>query len=127
MDTRTMTTDWKRSGEGDCYRQAVRLAESLRESIPEGVPVEVVHGLVTGTAGEAEGIRYGHAWVEIAGSICADASRGGEPVTVPGALYYEIGSIDPDETHRYSLKEAHRAMVDHGHYGPWHFRQECAA
>lgn len=89
--------------------------------------MEIVHGLVTGTGGEAEGLRYGHAWVEIAGSICADGSQGGEPVTVPKSAYYDIGSVRPDETCRYSLKEAHRAMVDYGHYGPWHIQQECAA
>jgi len=118
---------WDISGKGDCYRQAVRLAEQTAESSPAGLPVHVVHGLVTGTGGESEGLRYGHAWVEIGGALCADSSRGGEPVVVPARLYYDAGSVNPAETFRYSLTEARRAMVAHGHYGPWHNQLEQAA
>jgi hypothetical protein len=82
--------------------------------------VEVVRGLVTGTGGAAEWLSYGHAWVELSRALCAGDSGGGEAVVVPAPCYYEAGSVDPDETHRYSLEEARRAMVEHRHYGPWH-------
>lgn len=113
------TEAWTRSGTGDCYRQAVLLAEELEAELGPDLEITIVHGLVTGTGGEAEGIRYNHAWVEVNRALCADRSQGGSPVTVPVGLYYGIGSVDPDETHRYCLEQAHRHMVDLGHYGPW--------
>lgn len=118
---------WQRSGDGDCYRQAVNLAEKLLREFKGQPRIRVVHGLVTGTGGPAEGKRYGHAWVEINASMCADSSQGGEPVMVPVDFYYRIGSIQSKETYEYTVQEAHEAMVDHGHYGPWHFRHETSA
>jgi len=54
-------------GDGDCYSAAFELAQKLtnRFSKEEGTEVKVVHGIPLGTGGEAAGIRYGHAWVEV--------------------------------------------------------------
>lgn len=123
----TLSNPWLNNGPGNCYQVAVHLCETLSQGLPDELSVEIVHGLVTGTGGEAEGIRYGHAWVEVNRSVCFDASRGGEPACVPRPLYYEAGSVDPVQTYRYTLAQAHRAMVDSGHYGPWHASAAQAA
>jgi hypothetical protein len=125
MDTETLR-DWSRSGEGDCYRRAVDVAEDLLRQLPAVFDIRIAHGLVIGTGGEAEGLRYGHAWVEVGGAIVFDASQG-ETVSVPLPLYYRAGSVDPTLVVRYSLTEARRAMLDHGHYGPWHIVEEEVA
>jgi hypothetical protein len=54
-------------GDGDCYSAAFELAQKLtsRFGKEEGTEVKVVHGIPLGTGGEAAGIRYGHAWVEV--------------------------------------------------------------
>ena len=54
-------------GDGDCYSAAFNLLENLTERFgkQEGTEVRMVHGIPLGTGGEAAGIRYGHAWVEV--------------------------------------------------------------
>ena len=54
-------------GDGDCYPAAFELAQKLENKFgkEEGTEVRVVHGIPLGTGGEAAGIRYGHAWVEV--------------------------------------------------------------
>lgn len=51
-------------GDGDCYSATLDAAISLAASNPTA-KIRVVHGVPLGTGGDAEGIRYGHAWVEI--------------------------------------------------------------
>ena len=102
---------------GECYPVAVRVAEALAYAGHESV--RVVHGRPLGTGGEAEGLRYGHAWVEV-GETVHDASN---PrlglMSLPAVVYYAIGNIKDDECSRYSLAEVRQAMAEHGHYGPW--------
>lgn len=54
-------------GDGDCYSTALTLAQKLSRKFKDdkNTQVYVVHGIPLGNGGEAEGIRYGHAWVEV--------------------------------------------------------------
>ena len=54
-------------GDGDCYEAAFNLAEKLSRQFEsdDNVEVRLVHGIPLGTGGEAAGMRYGHAWVEV--------------------------------------------------------------
>ena len=55
-------------GDGDCYEAASNMADRLKG--PEfgftDDQIRIVHGVPLGTGGEAMGIRYGHAWAEVA-------------------------------------------------------------
>lgn len=55
-----------KDGDGDCFSSAIETAEKLRKSLPENQrdSIRIVHGIPLGTGGEAEGIRFNHAWVE---------------------------------------------------------------
>lgn len=116
-----MTTD------GDCFVVAVHTARELAAGGVEGV--YIVHGIPLGQAGDAEGLRYWHAWVEVDREVTfpnvdhtfsfldvIDRSNGNE-VEVPKALYYKVGNIQ--ETWRFTLEEAHDEMLKREHYGPW--------
>ena len=104
---------------GNCAASALWGCETLQTKYGIDLPdIRVVHGLVTGTGGGIEGVRYGHAWVEYEG-IAFDFAQGGDPVSVPVETYYAVGQIDPLETVRYSVREARRLAVQHRHYGPW--------
>lgn len=55
------------NGDGDCYQEALTLSQALTNKYinePE-TKVSVVHGIPLGTGGDAAGLRYGHAWVEV--------------------------------------------------------------
>ena len=54
-------------GDGDCYQEALDLSRTLtrRYSDEKETKVSVVHGIPQGTGGDAAGLRYGHAWVEV--------------------------------------------------------------
>ena len=61
--------------------------------------------------------KYGHAWVE-AGEMVYDATH--VPVLeMPKSVYYSLGHIDPEDSRRYSAREARGLMSTTGHYGPW--------
>jgi len=54
-------------GSGNCYEAAMTTAETIGKRI--GVPdssIRIAHGVPLGTGGDAQGIRYNHAWVEVA-------------------------------------------------------------
>ena len=109
-------------GSGDCFFSAISKAQELAEAYDN---VRVVHGVPLGTGGEAEGIRYPHAWVEFTQNIggidiefIADFSNGNE-VVVPKELYYKIGNIDPEFNRAYSIDEIEEKIEENGHAGPW--------
>lgn len=53
------------TGCGDCYDSAAKTLSSFVERNPEKIDdFKLVHGIPLGTGGEAEGLRYYHAWVE---------------------------------------------------------------
>jgi hypothetical protein len=97
-------------GMGDCYQAAGRL---IMEYIGKG---KLVHGMVNGQ-GSLEGIRFGHAWVEV-GSKVLDHSNS-KKKSIPKKLYYAMGRINPRECKYYKYKDAAKFMVGKGHWGPW--------
>lgn len=63
-------------GSGNCYESAVSTAQTIGKRL--GVPdssLRIVHGAPLGTGGDAQGIRYGHAWVEVASNGWDDYDR----------------------------------------------------
>ena len=63
-------------GSGNCYKAAMTTAETIGKRI--GVPdssVRITHGVPLGTGGDAQGIRYNHAWVEVARNGWDDYDR----------------------------------------------------
>lgn len=55
-------------GDGDCYVAAYKLVEKLwreAKTPEEKSRIKLVHGIPLGQGGDAKGLRYGHAWVEV--------------------------------------------------------------
>jgi hypothetical protein len=75
------------------------------------------HGWPVGTGGNAEGLRYWHAWVEM-DHVVYDFSNGKKGI-IPASLYYEAGQIERDKVVRYSWEEADALFDEHEHSGPW--------
>lgn len=107
---------------GDCFVVAFTLAVDLAaEFIDTDLDVYVAHGIPTGTGGEAGGLRYWHAWVEVDDPdgeypTVVDLSNGGAH-RLPTVAYYRVGSIA--DVWRFTPDEAIDAAVEWGHYGPW--------
>lgn len=113
--------------DGDCFTTAVEVANLLVEGGEKDV--YIVHGIPLGQAGDAEGLRYWHAWVEVGVAVTfpnveheftflnvIDRSNGHD-LEIPKAIYYKVGNID--QTWRFSVDEAREEMINRGHYGPW--------
>ena len=103
---------------GDCFESAGKLmVEAGRKT-----DWVLVHGAPTGLAGDANGIKYPHAWIEIPSravshrAICFDTVA---EVEIPAPAYYALGNIKPEETVRYTWKELFAMLAEHGTYGPW--------
>lgn len=75
---------------------------------------------------------HGHAWVEVERTLhhpdwphpitirdCVDKANGNDR-TLPAALYYTFGRIDPDTVERYDADEARICAMAADHWGPWH-------
>lgn len=107
---------------GDCFIVAGR-------AVLADPTLTLVHGIPLGTAGETEGKRYWHAWVErsevfdhphLPGPARIDQvidRSNGNDVTMPTTLYYRLGSIE--RTWRYTAEEADILITATGHWGPW--------
>lgn len=100
---------------GNCYQGAALIADYL---VGAGLPEEkirIAHGMVSGQ-GRLRGIRFDHAWVEIAERWVMDGETWG---TLHRARYYDLGSIRHEDVSRYTIAEAGHQMVSTEHYGPW--------
>jgi hypothetical protein len=107
-------------GDGDCFDKAVEVAERFEKDYPD---VLIVHGEPIGTGGEALGVRFPHAWVELdlnGFALVIDESNGND-VTISRDFYYAFGNIVEADVVRYTLTEARIQMLKHKHYGPWHW------
>lgn len=103
-------------GLGDCYEAAFKLIDEFFL-----LPARLCHGIATGTGCGIEGVRYGHAWVEIhsdSGFIVLDYSNN-KRLVVPGHIYYEAGTINLDEVIRYTREEARLKVMAFDHFGYW--------
>lgn len=112
---------------GDCYEAAAQFCMGF---MPE--PVEfvgepyLVHAEVKGQ-GKAEGIRFGHAWVEDDENVYDYSS--GRRIVMPKVVYYAIGDIqteNPEKYQRYTFPEARAKMLKTKHYGSWDIDTEYA-
>ena len=104
---------------GDCYRQAGLAVLDGHAMLEDWTDVVLCHGYSTGTGGNVQGIRYGHAWVE--GScngldMALDATTG---IVAFRAIYYMAGSIDGSKVRRYGCKETLGMVLLYEHWGPW--------
>ena len=97
-------------GMGDCYQAAGRL---IMEHISNG---KLVHGMVNGQ-GKLNGIRFGHAWVEVGGKVLDHSN--GKKKSMSKNVYYALGKINSSECKYYKYKKAAKFMVSKGHWGPW--------
>ena len=95
---------------GDCYQAAGRL---IMEYISNG---KLVHGMVNGQ-GRLNGIRFGHAWVEVGGKVLDHSN--GQKRSLPKEVYYALGRIKPSECKYYKYQDAAKLMASKGHWGPW--------
>ena len=105
-------------GDGDCFSKAVEQARDLAETYES---MKIAHGYPLGTGGDAEGLRFPHAWNEFMRDgveWVRDYSNGNE-VEIPKAVYYAIGNIAEQDVSVFSLEEAEKSMSENGHYGPW--------
>jgi hypothetical protein len=66
---------------------------------------------------------YGHAWAELGveqgqafGPVVFDPST---ETTMPRAMYYAIGRINPDDVNRYDYEQARRWLTISLVWGPW--------
>ena len=90
----------------------------------------LVHGIPTGTCGEAKDRRYAHGWIEYPNDdgieLVYDPSC---DALVFKAVYYAVGRIDEKETVRYTRMEALKTCLARGTYGPWeeHFNSQDVA
>lgn len=107
---------------GDCYEAA---GQFCMGSVFMPEPIEfvgephLVHAEVKGQ-GKAEGIRFGHAWVEDDENVY-DYSNG-RRIVMPKVVYYAIGDIQTDNSlkyQRYTFPEARAKMLKTKHYGSW--------
>lgn len=96
---------------GDCYEASADYVLAHEGTI-------LCHGIVTGTAGEVEGIQYGHAWVEFEDGdhLVLDVANGSVD-EIPRILYYKLGQIEKVVT--YTRDELCEAIMENEHYGPW--------
>jgi hypothetical protein len=117
----------KRAAKGNCYHNAV---DTLEEITREGREAVLVHGRPILQGGKYQGMRYGHAWVEVTirlpgpqGTchfplvLCIDGNHPDQEM--PQGLYYWGGQIEHEEVKRYTLDEVHEHMNRTGTYGPW--------
>lgn len=97
---------------GNCYEIALK---KMMEFYTNGVKnIKLVHGVVTGQ-GNIEGIEYGHAWIELNGTVF-DFSNNRE-IVMSKKKYYELGNIKI--TKEYSYDDMLKQITKHETYGPW--------
>jgi hypothetical protein len=102
---------------GDCYKSAGDFC-LLAPVEFIGEPY-LVHAEVRGQ-GKAQGIRFGHAWVEDDENVY-DYSNGRE-IVMTKVIYYAIGDIqtkNPKKYQKYTIPEARAKMLKTKNYGSW--------
>lgn len=91
---------------GDCYKNSFDYVTKNRGWV-------LVHGIPLGTGGSAEGLRYGHAWVECDGVVYDPTVD----VVLPKIIYYALGNIE--YAVEYTVQQALDKVLEWEHYGPW--------
>jgi len=96
---------------GNCFEDAAK--RQFNDRFIRDTAWTLVHGLPLGTGGNADGLRYPHAWLE-RDDIVWDPNADME---VPKFLYYWAGNIE--FTVEYDGAKAGAEILFHEHYGPW--------
>lgn len=107
--SRTEPEEWQ----GHCFEAAVKVMELLEDA---GFAPTLVHGTPLG-GGPWEGIRIGHAWVEVEGHTVIDWTLA--PGPLPLFVFYIQGALGEQHVRRYSSTDARRWMLRAKHFGPW--------
>jgi len=114
----TMSAQQDHAG-GNCYETAANyIIDNLFSRGPSDMVL--VHAEVTGQ-GPIDGLKYGHAWVEI-GGIVIDNSNGNN-IKLPTEVYYRMGQVGSN-IYKYTPEEVRRWLIDSGTYGPWELETE---
>ena len=104
--------------EGQCYlangTAIIKHLDGEKKVTEAHAEIVLVHGYPTLTVEPF--VKYGHAWIEIAGLLVYDAESG---VMHSRNRYYEIGKIDFDECVLYTPEETRSMILEHEHWGPW--------
>ena len=108
------------SGKGDCFEAAGKLFMDMAFCQR---PVVLVHAEVRGQ-GPIEGVRFGHAWVEVPRALSHDDlvidPSNGRWIELPRSVYYAAGAIDwIGNQHRYTWNDFKQAVQETQHWGPW--------
>ena len=109
---------------GDCYKAAGDFCMAAPVEFV-GEPY-LVHAEVRGQ-GRAEGIRFGHAWVEDDENVY-DFSNGRQ-IIMPKVVYYALGDVqtqNPKKYQKYTFLEARAKMLKTKNYGSWDIETEYA-
>lgn len=111
---------------GNCFQVAllgVILPDEYvtpRHPTLKDIELTLVHGECFGLGGDAEGLWYGHGWIEFTNAsgveFVLDMANGNN-VVMPKYAYYHLGKIR--QTIRYSKEEAKEKMLEHETYGSW--------
>ena len=104
---------------GNCYRTAgdYMVTKCLFDTEAQKT-MRLVHGRVTRTL--PPHIKYGHAWVEIAGKHVVDPEQ---HLTATVGAYYQAGGVDTDACIKYTYKEMASRVTEHEHWGPWDLQE----
>lgn len=125
----------------DCYATAIRVALHMHAQLVRKTELDVlvVHGVVRVNSRRSKeyGWRVTHAWCELVDSdmaVVIDASVVGiHTQTQLRAAYYRNARVNADLVRRYTVRDALKAQMKCGHYGPWEapldeavdYRRDC--
>lgn len=104
---------------GDCYEASAHAIIGFASRVDVPADAVLVHGRPTLT--RPPYIEYGHAWLEYTAdgmTWCLNVANGDDK-RLPGALFYGIGNIDPEQCYRYNREQASHMLAAYEHYGPW--------
>ena len=96
---------------GNCYGLAAR-------AVSENPNLTLCHGICTGTGGDVDGVRYGHAWVEYDDGPWRMARDLESGKSFFAELFRAVGNAHPVIT--YTYEDALAMVLTHETYGPWH-------
>lgn len=143
MATLEIYADSKKYNNGeaaDCYATAIRVALHMRAQMVRGpLDVLVAHGVVRINSRRSKeyGWRVTHAWCELVDpdmAVVIDASVVGINTQVQlREAYYRNARVNADLVRRYKVRDALKAQMECGHFGPWEapldeavdYRRDC--
>lgn len=104
---------------GNCFENAGKLITSPFGMSEAGFGLEhldgwqLVHGIVTCSAGRFRGRKAAHAWIETDPVVFDAEAR----MLLIRQAYYDLGKIE--QTVRYDRAAAKKIILEKKHWGPW--------